>query len=209
MMTAPFPSPAGPGILPFFDGCGPFYRWLPPTEKVNIEAMRTGSSTAFLAPEVEDLVKSTVLRIRAAGGSVVGLIGFSQGTKVVAGLLRASEIRKQVGKEEEGWCDFGFGLSVCASYPPGLVPSSIAAMVADPWGEKIRLPAFHVQGRQDEWMWAGQGMIERHYEEGEGRTEVVVWDMGHHYPVEVEQSERMAEWMVAAAKRVEGGKDIR
>ncbi|QRD06366.1 hypothetical protein JI435_307880, partial [Parastagonospora nodorum SN15] len=32
-LEAPFASPAGPGVLPFFDGCGPFYRWLPPRRK--------------------------------------------------------------------------------------------------------------------------------------------------------------------------------
>jgi hypothetical protein len=180
--------------------------------------MRSGSSTSLLSPEVEELVRSTVRRIQSEGGKVVGLIGFSQGTKVVAGLLRASEILQQarhkgnaVGDGED-WCDFKFGVSVCASYPPGLVPASISAMLPDgedAWDEKIRLPAFHVQGRQDEWLWAGQGMIERHYEVGEGRCEIVEWEMGHHYPVEPEQSERIAGWIVEAVKGVEGGKDVR
>jgi hypothetical protein len=177
-----------------------------------------------MAPEIESLIKSTVQRIRAQGGRVIGLIGFSQGTKVVAGLLRGSEIaaasakvNSSEKKDEEGeneWCTFAFGVNICSSYPPGLIPPSIAALHStstDPWDEKIRLPTFHVQGKQDEWMWAGQGMIERHYEVGEGMSEVVEWDMGHHYPVEVEQSERIAKWMVGEMRRVEGGggKEVR
>jgi hypothetical protein len=185
---------------------------MPPGETVSIEAMRAGSSTSSLAPEVESLVKSTVQRIRSSGGRVIGLIGFSQGTKVVAGLLRASEIRKNLGSQEEEWCDFKFGVSVCASYVPGLVPGSVKRLMKegeDVWGEKIKSPTFHVQGKQDEWLWAGQGLIERHYEEGEGMSEVVQWDIGHHYPVEAEHSERMAEWMVGVLRDVEGERDVR
>jgi hypothetical protein len=186
--------------------------------------MRSGSSTSSMAPEIESLIKSTVQRIRAQGGRVIGLIGFSQGTKVVAGLLRGSEIAaasssngKEGSRGDEGeneWCTFAFGVNICSSYPPGLIPPSIAALLpnaSEAWDTKITLPTFHVQGKQDEWMWAGQGMIERHYEVGEGMSEVVEWDMGHHYPVEVEQSERIAKWMVGEMRRVEGGggKEVR
>jgi hypothetical protein len=210
---APFPSPAGPGVLPFFDGCGPFKRWLPPAEKVSIETMRSGSSTSSLSPEVEALVRSTVLRIRSNGGRVIGLIGFSQGTKVVAGLLRASELRKEMvskgemQESEEDWCDFAFGVSVCGSYPPLLMPPSIASKSSEEiyLKQKITTPAFHVQGKQDEWMWAAQGLIEKHYEVGEGMSEVVMWDMGHHYPVQVEESERIAKWMIGVWRGVEAG----
>lgn len=212
--AAPFPSPAGPGVLPFFDGCGPFKRWLPPSEKVSIETMRSGQSTSALSPEVEDLVRSTVLRIRAAGGRVIGLIGFSQGTKVVAGLLRASEVRRELGLtgEEVDWCDFELGVSVCASYPPLLMPPSIASRLPSEEAylkQKIKTPSFHVQGKQDEWMWAGQGLIEKHYEVREGMSEVVTWDMGHHYPVQPQESERIAEWMVGVLRKVEGKREVR
>jgi predicted esterase len=166
-----------------------------------------------MSPEVENLVRSTVQKIRQNGGRVIGLIGFSQGTKVVAGLLRASELRAelvgtgQMQADEEDWCDFKMGISVCGSYPPLLMPPFIAARVAEDkmLKEKITTPAFHVQGKQDEWMWAGQGLIEKHYEMGEGMSEVVTWDMGHHYPVQPEESERIAEWMVKVLKKVEAG----
>ncbi|KAH3947531.1 hypothetical protein HBH98_192790 [Parastagonospora nodorum] len=209
-LEAPFASPAGPGVLPFFDGCGPFYRWLPPSQKITLESMRAQSSTSELAPEVEALIKSTVQRIRAAGGRVVGLIGFSQGTKIVAGLLRASEFVKEYGLtgEDVDWLDFSFGLSVCGSYAPLLMPGAVRKRLppgVDYLEGKIRKPTFHVQGTQDEWEWAGKGLIERHYEKGEGKSEVVEWDMGHHYPVEAEQSERIAEWAVGVWKGIEGG----
>jgi hypothetical protein len=199
--TAPFTCPAGPGILPFFDGCGPFKRWLPPSEQITLEVMRLGTSSAAMSPEVESLVRSTVLRIQASGGRVVGLIGFSQGTKVVAGLLRASEYRREHGIQDKAtqWCDFDLALSVCASYPPPVFPSFLPENEREK--RKITTPTFHVQGKQDEWNWAGKGMIEKYYDIGEGKSKVIELDMGHHYPVAVEESEMIAEWMLATYKK--------
>ncbi|KAH7382264.1 serine hydrolase FSH [Pyrenochaeta sp. MPI-SDFR-AT-0127] len=215
-VEAPFPSPAGPGVLPFFDGCGPFKRWLPPSEKVTIDAMKRGESTNAMAPEVEDLVRSTVRKVQSEGGKVVGLIGFSQGTKVVAGLLRGTQLRRALGNDagsELDWLDFNFALSVCGSYPPPLIPQSVvkklgsSARSADEQNalllSKITIPTFHVQGTQDEWHWAGKGLIEGHYEVGKG-GELVEWDMGHHYPVPAEESERIRDWMVRQLQAVSG-----
>jgi hypothetical protein len=177
--------------------------------------MKSGSSTAVLPAEVESLVRDAVQRIRSAGGRVAGLVGFSQGTKVVAGLLRGAEIRRALGATDEAtaWCDFPAALSVCGSYPPPLVPVSVLALVEAAGlaekekeallGRKIRTPTFHVLGERDEWVWAGEGLVRGHFEvggeegdEGEGRSRVVRWDMGHHYPTRPEESEEMATWLV-------------
>jgi hypothetical protein len=69
-------------------------------------------------------------------------------------------------------------------------------------GQKIRMPTLHLQGKQDEWEWAGKLLIEGYYEVGEGMSEVVEYDMGHHYPVNVEENERVRDWMLAAWERV-------
>lgn len=182
---------------------------MPPSEKVSLDAMAAGTSTSVLSSEVAALVASTVQRIRATGSRVIGLIGFSQGTKVVAGLLRASEIRREYAIEGDDWCDFKFGVSVCSSYAPGLIPSCILDKVPEQerekaWGKKITSPAFLVQGSQDEWNWAGKGLIERHYEVGEGKGVMVEWDIGHHYPVKAEESERISEWIRGVVKGLEG-----
>ncbi|KAJ4361666.1 hypothetical protein N0V95_001650 [Ascochyta clinopodiicola] len=213
-LEAPFPSPAGPGILPFFDGCGPFVRWLPPAEKVTIASMKSGTSTSALSKEVERLVRDTVARITTNGGRVVGLIGFSQGTKVVAGLLRAAHVRRQTGARGEEWLDsFRFALCVCGSYPPPLVPGCVEklpefqarseaereALLA----EKIDAPVLHVQGEQDEWKWAADGLIAGHFEVKEGGSVVEKWDMGHHYPQRPEESERIGEWLIEQLKKVD------
>lgn len=217
-LDAPFPSPAGPGILPFFDGCGPFARWLPPAEKVSIEVMKAGTSTSEMSKEVEKLVREAVQKVNSNGGRVVGLVGFSQGTKVVAGLLRGAQIRREIGARGEEWLDsFHFALSVCASYAPPLLPPGVLKLPE--WqakseeekeklkGEKIKAPVLHVMGEQDEWKWAGDGLIEGHFEVGEGKSEVETWQMGHHYPQKPEESEHMKDWLVGQLRILEGGKE--
>ncbi|KAF2788773.1 citrinin biosynthesis oxidoreductase-like protein CtnB [Melanomma pulvis-pyrius CBS 109.77] len=218
-LEAPFPSPAGPGILPFFEGMGPYKRWLPPSEKLSLDSMKAGTGLRTMPPEVEDLVRSTVLRIRAQGGKVVGLIGFSQGTKVVAGLLRGCEIRRVVeatGVEttDADWLDFQFGLSVCGSYPPPLVPSSATSLLTASSlsleqklaleTAKIQLPTLHMLGSEDEWAWTGKLLIKADYEVGEGKSEVREIEGGHHYPQKAEATDGIVEWVGATWGKVAG-----
>jgi hypothetical protein len=169
--------------------------------------MLAGKSSPTMHPSVESLIRSTVTRIRATGSRVIGLIGFSQGTRVVAGLLLATQLRRAYGIEGEDWCDFDFGVCVCGSYPPPLIPASITALVperVDPVGEKVRLPTMHVLGLKDEWSWAGKALVEKHFEEGEGKSTVREWDMGHHYPTRVEESREVWEWMEGCMGRMGG-----
>jgi len=216
-LEAPFPSPAGPGVLPFFDGCGPFKRWLAPVEKVSIETMKEGTSTGELSKEVEKLVREAVQRVNSNGGRVVGLVGFSQGTKVVAGLLRGAQIRRQLGARGEDWLgSFQFALSVCPSYAPPLVPQGVLKLPEfvgkseeEKEGllkDKIKLPVLHVLGEQDEWKWAGEGLIDGHFEVGDGMTAVETWQMGHHYPQKPEESVQIKDWLVEQLRVLDGGK---
>ncbi|KAF2738740.1 hypothetical protein EJ04DRAFT_541153 [Polyplosphaeria fusca] len=205
-LEGPFPSAAGPGVLPFFEGCGPFKRWLPPHEKIDVEGIKRGDASSNMSPEVESLVKSTVTKIRSDGGRVAGLIGFSQGTRVVAGLLKGTEIRRAVSTNEEDWCDFGFALSVCDSHPPPMIPGSVREVLEKSGlgdeererllTEKIRLPSLHVLGEKDEWKWTGKMLIEQSYHVEKGMTEVREMDMGHHYPVIAEETELVKDWVM-------------
>jgi len=202
-------------VLPFFDGCGPFKRWI--KTPISIDDVKNGTATSVMEPQVHDLIRNTIERITASGSKVVGLIGFSQGTKVVAGLLKGSELRAALAEKGEdvadlSWCDFSFGIMICGSYPPPLFPQDVVAKVEKAAGlsevekkellaRKISMPVFHVLGTQDEYLWAGQLLTDDFFEVGEGKTEVRKWDMGHHYPVKVEESEEIGEWAVGVMKK--------
>jgi hypothetical protein len=171
--------------------------------------MKNNAASSILPPEVEDLVKSTVADVRSQGGRVIGLIGFSQGTRVVAGLLKGTEIRRHVkAQDEEGsWLNFDFALSVCNSYPPPLIPSSATSLLPEDQAsfrdEKIQSPTLHVLGKQDEWEWAGRLMLEGSYDVADGKSEVLYFDMGHHYPVQPEESEQIRDWVLQAFRDAE------
>ncbi|KAF2449987.1 hypothetical protein P171DRAFT_405638 [Karstenula rhodostoma CBS 690.94] len=222
-LCGPIMSDAGPGILPFFDGCGPFYRWAPASEVVT--ASTTTEYRAML-PEVSNLVEAAVARARTRGSKVVGVIGFSQGTRVVAGLLKAAQILRELKKEGKGdgldWLDIRFALSVCSSFPPPLVPAAVIEAVRssgldearqkDILEARIRLPALHVLGIQDEWKWAGKLLVESAYEADvepqsvveQGRNGVYEFNMGHHYPVQPEDTQRVADWVLGTWEGVKG-----
>lgn len=219
-LTGPIESAAGPGILPFFEGCGPYYRWLPPTEAVSASVTRDASMTSLhMGGDVVSMIKGEVEKVRAKGGKVVGVVGFSQGTRVVAGLLKGRQVQGELAKEGKGegleWlADIRFGLSVCSSFPPPIVPGEVVEAVGrSGWSEerkeevleaKVTVPVLHVLGAQDEWRWGGQLLIEKVYEmDGEaksvveaGKSGLYVFDIGHHYPVAQEDTEKVADWVV-------------
>jgi len=155
---------------------------------------------------------------------VVGLIGFSQGTRVVAGLLKAAEMRHALGEaadSELDWLDFDFGLSVCSSFPPPLVPPEIMEALAAsniPDAErtaieeaKIKTPTLHVLGKQDEWRWAGTVLIEGSYVEAgdgnPGQTAVFEFATGHHYPVQAADTEKVKKWMMGTWERAQKARE--
>ncbi|KAL1600657.1 hypothetical protein SLS60_007045 [Paraconiothyrium brasiliense] len=196
-------------------------------EALSAAKMRDFSTmTAELLPEVASLVKSAVAKAKARGSQVVGVIGFSQGTRVVAGLLKAAQIRRELLKEGKGqgldWCDFKFGVSVCLSFPPPLIPIEVIEVVKGSGLDearqkeileaKIKLPALHLLGAQDEWKWAGKLLVESAYEVdpepkdevGKGKNGVFEFAMGHHYPVQPEDTQKVADWVLGTWEETKG-----
>lgn len=226
-LSGPLESAPGPGILPFFEGCGPYYRWVPPAEAVSVEKLKeAGTPAAQMLPELETFIKSEIAKANAKGSKVVGVVGFSQGTRIVAGLMQALQIRKELleqgkGAELEWLEDVKFGLSMCTSFPPAILPgSAVEAVKSSGMDEskqkemleaKISVPTLHVLGKQDEWRWAGKTLIEAAFDidaepkgnVGKGTSGMYEFEMGHHYPVHAEDTQKVADWIVGTW---EGGK---
>ncbi len=101
---APFPRSAGPGVLPGFKDYGPFKTWF----KIGEDGNTTNDGSGY------DYVKGDgierVLKMMLAKGAAhewVGALGFSQGTRVVSGLLLDQQMKAEKGEEMDVELKFG------------------------------------------------------------------------------------------------------
>lgn len=101
--NGPFESGPGPGVLPSFEGCGPYFRW---TEQRG--ASETPEETRTL---LSRLAKEQILK---DGRGFVGVLGFSQGAKLATGLL----LEEQFGKGIHWGEGLRFGVICNGVSPP-------------------------------------------------------------------------------------------
>lgn len=108
---APFKSLAGPGIHPVFEGAGPFYRW----------HCDSSASDAFDITDSEIATERRIVREYLEkilsdddGAPFVGIMAFSQGTRVATGLLL--DQRRQRGHNDLP--PLRFAILLCGTYPP-------------------------------------------------------------------------------------------
>lgn len=127
-IDGPFECQPGPGVLPFFADCGPFFSW---------ECLQSLQSDR-MANETLKLLTQTFEDCKDAGSEVVGLMGFSQGARVVAGILQSSGI--------EQFASLKFGVLLNATYPPMLISGHLQA------NARVYIPTIHVHGVFDEYL---------------------------------------------------------
>ncbi|KUJ21327.1 uncharacterized protein LY89DRAFT_609880 [Mollisia scopiformis] len=162
-LDGPFETRAGPGVLPFFDGCEPFFRWKSKSD-----------DNVFATEEVEDEVRTLIRETLKTRDDWVGILGFSQGGRMAAGLLAEQERREEVGEEEEG-AGFKFGVFVMTPEPPmtGLVYEEGVEV-------RIQSPSVLVSGKKDFWYESSKRMREKYFEEE--TSKLVEFDVDHRMP---------------------------
>ena len=174
-VDAPFESAAGPGVLPIFEGCGPFYKWVIP-ESTTPERDQQRVRQVLRKAIVDD----------SGDGEFVGVLGFSQGGRMVAGLLADQE-----EGEATGLPYWQFAVLLCASYPP--LSMSNERVRKEPKGpvdvhgedpepeerEIISIPSVHVRGTLDPHCEKGRRLAKYFNRETSVSMEFV---MGHHLP---------------------------
>lgn len=169
-VSAPYESGPGPGVMPVFAGCDPFYRWMFPE----------GENQAPGQIEVRETLKEAIAQ---DGGEFVGVLGFSQGARMSAGLLA-----DQHNGDNEGMPKFKFGVLCCGAHPPMSLAYSqkpYKPVNPDQWGEVrelepdeiIHIPTVHVTGLQDVHLERGRRLAK--YFDNKIHLE---YDMGHHMP---------------------------
>lgn len=177
-LDAPLDSEPGPGVVPIFETAGPFHQWIATDEKE------------------EELVRTTLQRElkKEDGAPFVGVLGFSQGTRIATGLLQEQEHTQAVAPH------LCFGVLLNGSYPPlrqSSNPSTILPRFTDsapgPWIPEheacVHLPSVHVHGRTDNFRGRSK-LLERCYDPS--TATVMEFDNGHHLPTSDEDTKKIA-----------------
>jgi len=197
ILDAPFVGQPGPGILPFFEDCGPYAYWTHPERNGNKNG--TGIE-GVMYPEVVAVIMAAIRQVEVKGGEVVGAWGFSQGSRVVAGLLKTQEeAQRRESSKDQGLgglkTRLKFGVSFMGSYPPPLVPLELHQNTGNGEDEntpmileqRITTPTLYVQGVNDTWNWAGKKMFGEYYD---ANTAVMVnVQTEHHMPISTDENE--------------------
>ena len=189
-LDAPWESPPGPGVLPTFADAGPYYRW-----------------ARWYESEDGDLLKQRLRsKLQEPGGTWVGLLGFSQGGRLAAGLLWDQE-RGKLDDFLPG-LDFKFGVFVGASYPvlhlshgPKGSFNERDSKEYDPkYLHSIHVPSVHVQGQQDHVLPAAKLMAQCF---DPNMAKILTPNIPHQMPLEEDENKALCDAILEAYR--EGG----
>ncbi|KAF2090827.1 putative phospholipase/carboxylesterase [Saccharata proteae CBS 121410] len=157
---APFIRSAGPGVLPIFVDYAPFRTWLrviKSTDESGAEVEEeVGDGSGYDDAETDGVER--VLRLMAKVAPLeewVGVMGFSQGTRVAGGLLLDQQRREERGLESRTRLKFGV---LCMGGRTPLL-SKVAkettkseSMDTPDDSDKIAIPTLHLHGLKDEYL---------------------------------------------------------
>ena len=173
-LDAPFEVPPGPGVLPVFEGLGPYLAW---TKHGDKSAERAEETTRVLQRAIAEQISTT-------GKHFVGVMGFSEGARVASGLLLQQEQQELEGKQkrENG---FLFGIFLMGTSPP-LMPNSPSLDGV----QRISIPTLHVLGTDDPWRESSRRLWQNYSEPAFAR--LIELPAGHHLPVPAEDTRQVA-----------------
>lgn len=175
-VDAPLECPAGPGILPTFEGCHPFFTWITP----NVVPER-----ALEATEIK--LKQVMLEQRSKTGQpFVGVMGFSQGARVATRLLQQQQQRRS----HSGWnstqdTELQFAILMNGSYGPGVEDQPA-----------LSVTSVHVLGKQDPYYQNGRKLLSNCYEEKD--STLLEFDVDHRLPLTLEDTEYLSSQILRA-----------
>lgn len=166
---APHETGPGPGVLPVFEGCGPYFSWL------------TARGQTETPPATKALIEKLFAdQQRLDGRGFVGVLGFSQGCRVAAGLL----LEQQAGKKHVQGEGLGFGV-----FTMGVVPPLTSGLSEDERKEKIRYPTLHVLGLLDQFVEGGRMLYSDHG--NDEKAMLLEFDVDHRLPTAEEDTAKI------------------
>ncbi|KIW20534.1 hypothetical protein PV08_01109 [Exophiala spinifera] len=187
-VQAPIEGTPGHGMLPVFASCAPFYRW------VN-RRFKAGESDVEPTPRDEvDAIDALVSEAMEANGGVdsfKGVIGFSQGARLTAGLLLRQRIQERAGTTPTA-TKFAFGVMIGGPYPPiglaGTVDAADYALLRD-------IPTVHAWGRDDHVRPGCEALAKTCESDA---CFVMDYEGGHHLPLTNVEAKDLCDLIMAA-----------
>ncbi|KAL2163961.1 hypothetical protein VTH06DRAFT_3174 [Thermothelomyces fergusii] len=186
-LAAPLPRGPGPGVLPYFEGCGPYLTWIDDTTPQSEKAYWDGS------PHFERLLE----QIKRLPGPVVGFVGFSMGGKVAMELTRRLE--------REGDRRVKMVVSVCGTLPlqggfdeRGIRNEMKEKAYREILGRgRVRAKSIHLIGETDPWRPESEVLIDFFDEKGRS---VIRFQGGHHMPLDDTLNRQVAKLILTACR---------
>lgn len=175
-IDAPHECPAGPGILPVFEGCHPFFTWIEPGRTPSQDNAWTNAEAAVRQKFLEQVNKT--------GQGFVGVMGFSQGTRLATRLLQKQHQRVKEGRTSSGEPEFKFAILNNGSYGPGVEVKEGDADVL------LSTPCVHALGKKDQFYDNGKKLFELCYEKDSAT--LLEFDNDHRLPVSLEDTEYLS-----------------
>lgn len=182
----PFYCNPGPGIVPVYEDCGPFRRWLRwlPDEHPPIDDDSAIEEVLYAL--------DTCKRDDEGTGPWVGMLGFSQGAKLAASLLYEQQVRI----EKTGAADTEYRFAVLlagrqplisfSEYSRGKAVLPAGAISEGFWYDGpnehvLRLPTIHVHGLNDPGLHLHRRLMEQYCDRKS--VTLVEWDGTHRVPL--------------------------
>ncbi|PVH74412.1 hypothetical protein DL98DRAFT_552208 [Cadophora sp. DSE1049] len=171
-VNAPFSSPPGPGVLPFFNADDDFYAWIPHRRRSRKPHSR--GIDLMKEREADEGLKRALLDINELEVPFVGVMGFSQGAGMAASLLlRAQQSRNRGENCYWGSLQFGIMFNGTADY------------------DVIRIPTVQVHGLLDPWLKNGRSMLDCFF--ARETVDLIEFNVGHHLTPEEDGARRVAD----------------
>lgn len=175
-------------MLPAFESCAPFYRWVS-----NRFQLGDGDVEVTPADEVAVVDEIILKAMEENGGrrSFVGVMGFSQGARLAAGML----LRQEMERRDRGYSDWGFrfGVVIGGPFPPiALRPDGVEV---EDYGVMGQLPMVHAWGREDPVRFGAKDMVNA----CDGKDSFVMdFAGGHHLPLTDPEAQELSDLIVNA-----------
>lgn len=131
---------------------------------------------------------------RKDGRGFVGVLGFSQGARVAAGLLLEQQLGKPSAAVGDDLC-FGIFLN-------GTCPPLTSRLTEEERAERIVYPTLSVLGLQDPWREDGQKLFSQHCDSKAAK--LLEFDIGHRLPILEEDTAKITTEILRMHRKASG-----